>query len=145
MTAIEYPEIDALETALAQHDLRLTVATTEERLAARSWRRIAIVGADGFELTVAADDEHGDARDDNQAMLLHLVLASCETVEEAADFEEWAIEAEMKGSEAWKRDLYDELRARATRMRDVVGHDLRALSPWDVSMNAGAAQALRAR
>jgi hypothetical protein len=142
--AKSYPEIEALQGALRDHDLRLSVEPEEERLQSRSYRRVRLtLGASDEALSVPVDDEYGDATDDNQALLLHLVLAECACYEEADDLLVWAAETGLDPAESWVRGLYTELGGVVPTIRGVIGTDVKPLASWDFTLNGGAARALR--
>ena len=145
MTASGEVEVDALVGALTEHGLHLSVGAAEDALQSQSWCRVHLTGPSDLAVSIAVDDEYGDATEDNQAILLQLVLAACECYEEADDVLEWAREAGMDVSKDWVRQLYDQLRDVVPRIREVVGSDVRAISSWDFTLNAGAARTLRER
>lgn len=145
MTPEDVPEVDALVRALEEHRLSLSVGAPEPLLQLRAWRRVHLTGPDGLALSLAVDDEYDDATEGNQALLLHLVLATCECFEEADDFVEWAEEAEMDAAKSWTRQLYQELAGVVPRIREAVGPEAKAISSWDFNLNAGAARVLRNR
>jgi hypothetical protein len=145
MTLSGEAEVDALVGALTEHGIRLSLGAPEEVLQFESWCRIELAAPGDLTVSIAVDDEYGDATEDNQAILLHLVLASCECYEEGEDLLEWAREAGMDVSKEWVRELYDQLRDVVPRIREVVGSDVRAISSWDFNLNAGAARTLRER
>ncbi len=138
-------QVQALVAAVREHGLVLTLVPDHDRLRARSWRRIRWVDALGTDLVVPVDDEFSDADKASPALLLQLVLNTCEYYEECEDILEWATETELDVAEPWVLELYRTLGDVVPLVRAVVGPDLRALSPWDFSMNAGEAADLRAR
>ena len=145
MTTQGEAEVDALVGALSQHEIHLSMGPEEDVMRSRSWCRVHLSGPGDLALSIAVDDEYGDATEDNQALLLHLILATCECYEEADDVLECAVEAGMDASEDWARQLYDELADVVPKIREVVGSEVKAISPWDFTLNASAAQTLRNR
>lgn len=143
MAVDDYPEIAALEKALTDHGLRLSVEA-DRHLQSRSYRRIRLtLPHDRPDLSMPVDDEYGDARNDNPMLLLHLVLSECEGYEEADDFLVWAAESGLDASETWVQALFAELGEVVPEIREIVGSDVKPLSSYDFTLNAGAAQALR--
>jgi len=141
-----HPEIEALEKVLREHDLHLRVEQEDEDSQSLERRRVHLIQpTSDLALSIVVDDEHGDATDENQPLLLHLVLAECEGYEEAADILVWAADSELDPSESWVRGLFSELGEVVPRIREVVGPDVKALTSWDFTMNAGPARALRMR
>jgi len=145
MTTHGEAAVDALVGALVEHEIHLSMGPEEHGLQARSWCRVHLTGPGDLALSIAVDDEYGDANEDNQALLLHLVLAACECYEEADDVLGWAVEAEMDASKDWVRQLYDQLGDVVPTIREVVGSEVKAISSWDFTLNADAARVLRNR
>ena len=80
----DYPEIVALNDALAEHVLRISVAPAEERLQHVFYKRITLtLRPNRVQLSIPVEDDCDDADDDNPALMLHLVLAECELYEDA--------------------------------------------------------------
>jgi hypothetical protein len=141
-----YPEIEALEKTLKDHDLLLRVEPEPEDSQSSERRRVRLTRGQGdLDLSILVDDESGDATDEHQLLLLHLVLAECEGYEEASDILVWAAESELDASESWVRGLFSELGEVVPRIREVVGTDVKALASWDFTMNTGPARDLRKR
>lgn len=141
--------IDALERALVDRGLRLSVEPDCGAPGLGSYRRIRLEqvadSADALPLIVPVDDEFDDASDANQPLLLHLVLAECEAFAAADGFAEWASESELDVSDDTVRALYDEVARVVPLVREVIGPQLKAIPVWDFTLNAGAARALRER
>lgn len=142
MSQPRYPEIEALETVIVERGLGL-VALDGEAAAGR--RRITVSAPDHPPVTISVDDEYGDAARPNPPLLLHLVLAECETWEEAPDFPSWLREAGLDPAASWVTALGEELENVVPVIRLMVGSGVKAISSWDVQMNSGAALALRER
>lgn len=143
MSQAPHPEIEALDKAIEARGLRLSLASgTGER---GSRRRIGIASSEGNSITIPVDDEYGDASDENPSLLLHLVLAECESWEEADGLPSWAAEAGLDAAESWVAALFDELGRVVPVVRSITGDGVKALGSWDVQMNSGAARALRER
>jgi len=70
-------------------------------------------------------------------------MSTCEAYDESHDVLAWARDAELDASEDWVRHLYGELGDVVPKIRAVVGRKVRALTPWDYSMNMGVTRALR--
>ena len=138
-------EVAALDRVLDERGIHLRVEAEDERLMLRSWGRIHLSAPEGVGLSIAFCDEYKEATEQNQALLLHFVLDTCECYEETEDFLEWAKEAELDSTVGWVLELYRELGEKVPQIREVVGTEVRALSSWDFSLNAGAAQYLRRR
>ena len=142
MSQPRYPEIEALERVIDERGLEL-VALEGEARAGRC--RISISATDHPPVTISVDDEYGDAARANPPLLLHLVLAECETWEEAPDFPSWVREAGLDPAASWVAALGEELDNITPVIRSMVGGGVKAISSWDVQMNSGAARALRER
>ena len=138
------PEVDALVEALDRHGLALRALEARDGLPRPWWHRIEWRSSTGPTLSVPVDDEFSDASDEKQAMLLHLVLDMCACFEECEDYAEWAVEAAVDVDDDASRALYREYEQLVPQIRAVVGPDLEPISSWDFTMNAGAAQVLRA-
>jgi len=144
-TSEDEPLVAALLRAIEERGLRLSIDPEEGALPASSWCRVLLAGRDDLTLSIEVDDEYGDATDEKPALLLHLVLATCECYEEAEDVLEWAVEAELDPSEARVQDLFSRLGDVVPRIREVVGREVKAVPAWDFTLNSGAARALRER
>jgi len=143
MSHDRYPEIEALDKTIEDRELRLSVATGEAGRVDR-----CLVGVASYvnpSVTISVDDEYSDACDENPALLLHLVLAECESWEEARDLPSWASVVGLDPTEPWVAALFDELGRVVPLVRSMTGDRAKAISPWDVQMNSGAARALRER
>ena len=139
------PLVAALLRAIDERGLRLSIDPEGHVVPASSWCRVLVAARDGLARSIEVDDEYGDATDENQPLLLHLVLAACECYEEAEDILEWAGEAELDASEAWVQELFSRLGELVPEIREIVGPEVRAVPAWDFTLNSGAARALRGR
>ena len=129
-------------SALADHNIQLSVEPDDDRLLAWSYRRIRFaLFLNKLDLVIPVDDE--DADRNNPALMLHLVLSACEIYEEADDFLVWARETGFDASENWVQALYADLADVVPKIREKLGPDIKPLSSHDFSLNAGAARALR--
>lgn len=136
-------EVDALHQAIDDHGLRLSLASDAAGFRVPTWRLVHWVDAAGTEILVPVDDEFGDGPDAGPALLLQLVLGTCECYEECEDILEWAVETELDASDPAVLELYRALGAVVPVVRSRVGTEIRAISSWDFSTNAGAAARLR--
>jgi hypothetical protein len=144
MTLNQYPEIAALNKALVGHNIQLSAGPDDARLQPHSYRRVRLaLPSNGLELSIPVDDEFDDARRNNPALTLHLILSECETYEEAEDFLVWARETGFDPAEYWVRNLYAEIGKVVPKIREIFGREVKALSSYDFTLNAGAARALR--
>ncbi|MCH1570448.1 MAG: hypothetical protein L7S64_03825 [Longimicrobiales bacterium] len=142
MTDETYPEIEALVATLRDRRLRLSAEGSRQGLGG-GWCRIRFTVRGGQTLSVPIDDECEDAAEANAPLLLHPILSICEAYDESHDVLAWARDAELDASEDWVRHLYGELGDVVPKIRAVVGRKVRALTPWDYSMNMGVTRALR--
>lgn len=134
--------VDGLREALRRSGITLAVGDDDARLRARSYRWLTVRTINGETATMPICDELGEARDSNPALLLNLAILECEVFEEEAGVEGWCSESGFDPAVAWVRAAYDRLgRARAL-LRAEVG-EVRPLTTWDFSLNAGEAQVLR--
>ena len=140
---IQYPEVQALVDAVREFGLSLSVEPATPELDAMSYRRIRFAAGDGRVAVIPVDDEYGDAASDNPELLLHLVMAACEVYEEADDVAGWAREVGIDADAPPADGLYRESGEACRVIRAIVGDDLRPISSWDFTLNAGAAQVLR--
>jgi hypothetical protein len=92
--------------------------------------------------SIPVEDEFGDARENNPALLLQLILQNCDYFTDAEDFLTWAKSLSLDSSNPIILDLYREL---SRQVPDLLKHlgEVERISDWDMQMNAGAAQALR--
>jgi len=144
-TSEDEPVVAGLLRVIEERGLQLSIDPEQGVVPASSWCRVLLAGPDDLALGIEVDDEYGDATDENPALLLHLVLATCECYEEAEDVLEWAVEAELDASEGWVRELFQRLGAVVPKIRDLVGSEVKAIPAWDFTLNSGAARALRER
>lgn len=136
--------IMTLANCYKNKNLILSVEKEIKKLAEESLRMITIQNNTDSNSAVAivVSDEYRDVEINNPILWLHLVVEACEWFEEASDYLTWRQDLGFKDN-AFFQDLYTSLKISVPKIRELIGHDVKAVEHHHIEFNTDVAQALR--
>ena len=138
----KYPEIQALYDLIEKLALQIEALETPPELEEISFSLVRIQ-FNGIDKTIRVEDEYKDVENATPALLLQLLLNSCDEYEEHEDFLVWCRALGLNASDSQSLSIYKEI-AEVAALMARLGVDYNTyISPFDWELNAGAAQALR--
>ena len=139
----KYPEVQKIIQTLNDFDISFSVPPLKKYLVPAHYKNI-VVHFKNRDIEIPVYDEFDDVSKENPAVLLHLVLVECEAIEEAKDFKTWVEDVGSFGDINLSRKIYTELLIIVPKIRSIIGHDVQPISCFDMQMNTGPMQTLRA-
>ena len=139
----KYEIVEKLKDKIRELDLSIAKSPTELLDAGHYFHRVEFTFKDTV-IHFPFMDEYDDIKLDNPVVYLNFILQECETFEEAVNYDEWCKDAGIMGADQKSKDLYSELAQKVPHIRSIVGFDLEAINDFDIQLNTGVTQALRA-
>jgi len=138
----QYPEIQALENILEQHQFGVEQIETHPNFTAteHKWLQVQL---NQYKFVLLIDDEYKDFLLQNKVMSLCLVLRELETYEEADDILQWCNFKGLEVSNTEVLSYYKGLSNIYSTVEISLGAVDSQISDFDFGLNAGAAQELR--
>lgn len=137
----QYPEIGRLRALLDDANVRISVVDGNPLPLKADWC-FCEVERGSEKVLCPVDDEYGDRKSACAELLLNLMLETLSAWRDAAGFEAWCTETGLAGDET-ARNIYKQLSVAAPLLTHWFGSIEAPISSFDISLNAGAAQALR--
>ena len=135
------PAVQALHDLAQSLSAEITAMPPRDELRSMSLREICITTAEQRMLIIVSD-EYADADTACKAILLHLLLKTCEYYEDAANQCTWCQDMELPDNH-FSTALYEELGMLVPKLRDIIGRHVCSISDYDIQFNTAIAKELR--
>lgn len=140
----QYPALQRLQDWAAERDLSITVENSEPDPISVDAVTLKIGSPGKPDIHFTVFDEYRDARHDNILLSLTLIEMEFGELDDATHVTSWARANGLDSQNDGVRDVYLTNTAAQSAFVEMYGSIPDAISTYDWSLNAGAAQALRA-
>ncbi|MFT4816979.1 MAG: hypothetical protein ACI80L_001359 [Pseudohongiellaceae bacterium] len=133
--------IRSIANCYKANNLCLSVLPEKPELADQSLRDIQLKNNDTT-LTITVFDEYKDTEIQNPILWLHLILDTCQSFEEASDYDTWRKNEGYQDTPLYQ-SLYQQLSNTIPKIRDIIGSEVTAIDYHHIEFNTDIAKALR--